>query len=78
MHPGRLDVGDFMIDGSREKKVGEHLVFFTTKLQILGQICLSILSAMQLTRNGILFEKLIGLRESEHHTYEIIMLNETF
>ena len=61
-----------MIDGGREKKVGEHLVVFTTT------ICLSILSAMQLTRNGILFEKRIGLKESEHHIYEIIILKENF
>ena len=59
------------------KESREHLVVFTTKLQILGHICLSILSAMQLMRNGILFEKRIGLKESEHHIYEIIILNET-
>ena len=71
MHPENLGEGVFMIDGGHEKKVGEPLVAFITKLQILGRICPSISPTMPLTRDGILLEKLIRAKESEHHIYEV-------
>ena len=71
MHPGKLGAGVFMIGGGHEKKVGEPLVAFITNLQILGRICPSISCTMSLTRNGILLEKLIRSKESEHHIYEV-------